>query len=66
MPHIGALLEAAGSLQEARRTGRELAAVVREGRAVSVATERIFDWSIWVEGQGAVEGASTEGIGYGF
>jgi hypothetical protein len=109
LPHFGALFEAAGSLQEARRrfndgelpsdgqlmiryttsgdedfrwarveswadddvvmvrdTGRELAPVVRASHAVSVATERIFDWAIWTDGQGVVEGARTEGVGYGF
>jgi len=109
LPHIGALIEAARSLPEARRrfndgelprgaqlmirydtsddegfrwarveswadgdvvvvrdTGTELTPVVKAGRTVPVETERIFDWAIWTDDKGVVEGARTECIGYGF
>jgi hypothetical protein len=108
LPHIGALLEAAGSLPDARRrfndgelpsgaqfmvryitsdredfrwarveswgdddvvvcdAGRELAPVVQDGRTVPIDAERIIDWAIWTDDEGAAEGARTEGIGHGF
>jgi hypothetical protein len=41
--------------------GRELAPGVRLGPLVTIETEHIIDWGIWVDGSGVVEGADTEG-----
>jgi hypothetical protein len=39
----------------------------REARpAAAFITTLIFDWAVWQGGEGAVEGARTECIGYGF
>jgi hypothetical protein len=46
--------------------GRELAPVVQDGRTVPIDAERIIDWAIWTDDEGAAEGARTEGIGHGF
>jgi hypothetical protein len=47
-------------------SGRELAPPVRPGPSVTIGSERIMDWAIWVDGKGAVEGARTENVGPGF
>jgi hypothetical protein len=47
-----------------RDTGRELAPGVRLGPPVAIETGFIADWGIWVDGNGVVEGASTEGAGH--
>ena len=44
--------------------GRELAPVVRPGPPVTIETSQIADWGIWIDGRGAIEGASTEGVGH--
>lgn len=49
-----------------RHIGRELAPAVKVGRTFPVETKRVFDWAIWTDDKGAVEGARTEGIGFGF
>jgi hypothetical protein len=46
--------------------GRELSPPVEPGAATPLATDLIFDWAVWVDGEGVVEGARTEGIGRGF
>jgi hypothetical protein len=46
-----------------RDTGRELTPGVRPTASVTIETREIADWGIWVDGQGVVEGARTEGIG---
>jgi len=48
-----------------RDSGPEIAPTVRAGRAVPIETKRIFDWAIWTDGKGVVEGARTECAGYG-
>ncbi len=45
-------------------TGRELTPGVRPGPPVTIETRQIADWGVWVDGQGVVEGAGTEGIGH--
>jgi hypothetical protein len=40
------------------------AAVVRPGPPVTIETSQIADWGIWIDGRGAIEGASTEGVGH--
>jgi hypothetical protein len=47
-----------------RDTGRELTSGVRPGPRVTVEAGQITDWGIWVDGEGVVEGAETEGIGH--
>lgn len=49
-----------------RDIGPELGPLVKAGDAISVETKIIFDWAVWTGGNGAVEGARTECIGYGF
>jgi hypothetical protein len=109
LPHMGALLDALGSLPGVRQrfndgelplggqlivrhstsredefrwaqveswaeedvaivhdVGLELSPAVKPGHAASLDAKLIFDWAVWVDGEGAVEGARTEGIGYGF
>jgi hypothetical protein len=44
--------------------GRELTSGLRPGPPVSAETRQIADWGIWVDGQGVVEGAHTEGVGH--
>jgi hypothetical protein len=109
MPQTGAIIDAVGSLPEARRRfrdgelppgarfmvryevtedegfrwaqveswtdddvvmvryiGTELAPVVKVGRTYPVQAELVLDWAIWTEDKGAVEGARTEGLGFGF
>jgi hypothetical protein len=46
--------------------GRELSPPVGPGTATPLAADLIFDWAIWLDGDGVVEGARTEGIGRGF
>lgn len=46
-----------------RDIGRELSPAVRPCAPVSVDTEQIVDWAIWVDGEGVVEGAATESVG---
>jgi hypothetical protein len=46
--------------------GRELSPPVVAGAATSVPAHLIFDWAVWVDGEGVVEGARTEGLGRGF
>jgi hypothetical protein len=43
--------------------GRELASGVRPGAPMTIKTKQIADWGIWVDGEGVVEGARTEGVG---
>jgi hypothetical protein len=31
---------------------------------VTIETRQIADWGIWVDGEGVVEGAGTEGVGH--
>jgi hypothetical protein len=47
-----------------RDTGQELTPGVRPGPPVTIETRQIADWGIWVDGQGVVEGAGTEGVGH--
>jgi len=47
-----------------RDTGRELTSGVRPGPLVTIETNQIVDWGIWVDGAGVVEGAATEGVGH--
>jgi hypothetical protein len=49
-----------------RYIGTELAPVVKVGRTYPVEAERVLDWAIWTDDKGAVEGARTEGLGFGF
>jgi hypothetical protein len=46
--------------------GPELSPIVKPGRAMPLEAKLIFDWAIWADGEGAVEGARTEGVGCGF
>jgi hypothetical protein len=39
---------------------------VGPGTATPLVADLIFDWAIWVDSDGVVEGARTEGIGRGF
>ena len=45
-----------------RDIGRELSPAVQPGAPVSVDASQVVDWAIWVDGEGVVEGASTECI----
>ncbi len=47
-----------------RDIGRELAPGVRLGLPVAIEVRFIVDWGIWVDGNGVVEGAGTEGAGH--
>jgi hypothetical protein len=47
-------------------SGRELSPPVAPGAVRSLQADLIFDWAVWVDGDGVVEGARTEGIGRGF
>ena len=49
-----------------RDIGPELGPLVKPERVIAVETALIFDWAVWADGEGAVEGARTECIGYGF
>ena len=49
-----------------RDIGPELGPPVKPGRAIAVETKLIFDWAVWSDSDGAVEGARTECVGYGF
>ena len=49
-----------------RDIGPALGPPVRPGRAIAVETKLIFDWAVWSDGDGAIEGAGTECVGYGF
>jgi hypothetical protein len=46
--------------------GRELRPPVTPGTAMSLPADLIVDWAVWVDGEGVIEGARTEGIGRGF
>jgi hypothetical protein len=46
--------------------GRELSPPVGPGAATPLTADLIFDWAIWVDGDGVIEGAQTEGIGRRF
>jgi hypothetical protein len=46
--------------------GRELSPPVAPGVATSLPAGLIFDWAIWADGDGVIEGARTEAIGRGF
>ena len=47
-----------------RDIGRELTSGKRPGPWVTIETRQIADWGIWVDGEGVVEGAGTEGVGH--
>jgi hypothetical protein len=47
-----------------RDTGQELTPGIRLSPPISVETRQIVDWGVWVEGEGIVEGARTEGLGH--
>lgn len=49
-----------------RDIGPELGPLVKQGQVVALETKLIFDWAVWSDGEGAVEGARTECVGYGF
>jgi hypothetical protein len=46
--------------------GRELSPPVAPEAVRTLRADLIFDWAIWMDGDGVVEGARTEGIGRGF
>lgn len=47
-----------------RDIGRELAPGVRPAHLVTIETQQIVDWGIWVDGKGVIKGCETEGIGH--
>jgi hypothetical protein len=49
-----------------RYIGQELSPLAKVGPTYPVQAERVFDWAIWTDDKGAVEGAKTEGLGFGF
>jgi hypothetical protein len=46
--------------------GPELSPIVKPGRATALEARLIFDWAVWADGEGVVEGGRTEGVGGGF
>ena len=45
-----------------RDIGPALGPPVRPGRAIAVETKLIFDWAVWSDGDGAIEGAGTNAL----
>jgi hypothetical protein len=45
-------------------TGRELSPAIRPATPIPVETARIVDWAVWLDGEGVVEGAGTECVGW--